>query len=110
MIIFLIATATACFTIVLILVHCALSQSLLNSLQIDDNTNHNSLWIRPSSGLEFNELDTNKDESTPELLLYNDYNPMKYSKPTEPVRRPKFWKRANFWRKRANFWRRDINL
>jgi hypothetical protein len=84
---------------------------------MNNNDNGNvphSLWIRPFSNSDSDELnieDNNSEELSsllPKHLLYNEHDENNRPSSSPLVRRANFWKRANFWRKRANFWRRNL--
>jgi hypothetical protein len=82
----------------------------------DDDTVADSMWVRPLSYSDSNELNNENNESdeflqqflSKHLVLYNEHDQDNQSSSPSLARRANFWKRANFWRKRANFWRRNL--
>jgi hypothetical protein len=98
-----------CISLLFVFFQCTFSQPITTDLfkvnikENDDGNAVDSIWIRPLSYLDSDELNS-------EELLQKYHEQDEYNRPSlsSPVRRANFWKRANFWRKRANFWRRDL--
>ncbi len=117
---FNLVTIFLCISLLVLFFQCTFSQPITKNL-LDVNIKENgddktvdSIWIRPMSSVDSDEMNSeeNNSKELAQLLLkyhilneQDEHNRLSLS---SPVRRSNFWKRANFWRKRSNFWRRDF--